>query len=101
MLFAWSHLLAEANHVVRIDLAGDGTLLMRREATDALQAPGLPPFREILAKSQDRGVPVYICRPCADARGITDADLEGRNAQYTNGQAMAAAMQWATKVLVV
>jgi hypothetical protein len=32
---------------------------------------------------------------------LTDADLEGRNAQFTNAQAMAAAMEWAGKVVVV
>lgn len=101
LLFIWAHLLAEADHTVRIDLAGDGALLMRREATESLRAPGLPALKDIMAKAQDRGIPIYVCRPCAEARGVGDADLDGRNAQYTNGQAMAAAIAWATKVLVV
>jgi uncharacterized protein involved in oxidation of intracellular sulfur len=101
LLFAWARILAEANHAVRIDLAGDGALLIRRSVADELRAPGLPALNDLMAKAQDGGVPIYVCRPCAEARGVTDSDLDGRNAQYTNGPAMAAAMAWATKVLVL
>lgn len=101
LLFAWANALAEAGHTVRLDLAGEATLLIRSEVTDSLAAPGFPALKGLIAKVQDHGVPMYLCRSCAMARGVTDADLEGRNAQFTNAQAMAAAMQWATKVLVV
>jgi uncharacterized protein involved in oxidation of intracellular sulfur len=101
LLFAWANALAEAGHTVRLELAGEATLLLRLPATDTLTAPGLPALRTIMAKTQDLGIPISLCRPCALARGVTDADLEGRNAQFTNAQAMAAAMAWAAKVLVV
>jgi uncharacterized protein involved in oxidation of intracellular sulfur len=101
LLFAWANALAEAGHTVRLDLAGEATHLIRSEVTDSLVAPGFPDLKSLIAKAQDRGVPMYLCRSCALARGVTDADLEGRNAQFTNAQAMAAAMQWATKVFVV
>jgi predicted peroxiredoxin len=101
LLLAWAAALAEAGHTVRLELAGDGTLLMDRQLADSLAAPGLPPLRSILQKVEDHGVPIFLCRPCAVARGIEDADLDGRNAQFTNAQAMAAAMAWASKVLVV
>jgi uncharacterized protein len=101
LLFAWANALAEAGHTVRVELAGEATLLMRPPLTDSLTAPGLPALKSIMAKVQDHGVPIFLCRPCAMARGVTDADLEGRNAQFTNAQAMAAAMEWATKILVV
>jgi hypothetical protein len=32
---------------------------------------------------------------------VADADLEGKNAQFTNPQLTAATMAWATKILVV
>jgi len=101
LLFAWGNALAEAGHIVRLSLAGEATRLIRPETTDTLTAPGLPPFKAILAKTLDHGIPIFLCRPCALARGVTDADLEGRNAQFTNAQAMAATMEWAAKVLVV
>ena len=101
LLFAWANALADAGHAVRIDLAGDATVLLRSAVADVLSAPGLPPFKDIIARTRDKGVPIFVCRPCAEARGVTDADLEGRGAQYTNGPAMAAAMEWAGKVLAV
>jgi len=101
LLFAWANALTEAGHTVRLELAGEATRLMRPETTDTLTAPGLPSLQAIMAKTQDHGIPIFLCRPCALARGITDADLEGRNAQFTNGPAMAAAMAWAAKILVV
>jgi len=101
LLFAWANALAEAGHTVRLALAGEATRLMQPQVTDTLTAPGLPALRTIMAKTQDHGIPVFLCRPCALARGITDADLEGWKAQFTNAQAMAATMEWATKILVV
>jgi uncharacterized protein len=101
LFFAWAHALAEAGHTVRVDLAGEATLLLGPQLSDTLAAPGLPSLKSIMAKVQDRGVPIFLCRGCAIARGLTEADLEGRNAQFTNGQAMAADMSWATKILVV
>jgi predicted peroxiredoxin len=101
LLFAWANALAEAGHTVRLALAGEATRLVRPQATDTLTAPGLPPLKAIMAKTQDHGIPIFLCRPCALARGVTDADLEGRNAQFTNAQAIAATMEWAAKVFVV
>jgi uncharacterized protein involved in oxidation of intracellular sulfur len=101
LLFAWASALADAGHSVRLELAGEATVLLRTQVSDSMAAAGLPPFREILAKAEAHGIPIFLCRPCALARGVTEADLEGRNAQFTNAQAMAAAMAWATKILVV
>lgn len=101
LLLSWANALAEAGHTVRLELAGEGTLLMRAQVTDSLTAPGFTPIKSLMAKVQDHGIPIFLCRSCATTRGVTDADLEGRNAQFTNSQAMAAAMEWAAKVLVV
>jgi hypothetical protein len=35
------------------------------------------------------------------ARGVVEADFEGKNAQYTNPPMTAATMAWANQVLVV
>ena len=101
LLFAWANALVEAGHTVRLELAGEGTLLLRSQLTASLTAPGLPTLPTIMAKTQDLGIPIFLCRACALARGLTDADLEGRNPQLTSGQALAGSMEWATKVLVV
>jgi uncharacterized protein involved in oxidation of intracellular sulfur len=101
LLVAWANALGEAGHNVRLELAGEATLLMRTQVADSLLGVGVPPFRTILAKVREQGIPIYVCRPCATARGVSEADLIASNAQFTNAQAMAAAMAWATKVFVV
>lgn len=101
LLMAFANALGEGGHNVRLELAGEGARLMRREVADSLVGVGVPPFRALLAKVQEQGIPIYVCRPCAAARGVTETDLAGRNAVFTDARAMAAAMAWATKVLVV
>lgn len=101
MLFAWANALADAGHTVRLQLAGEATLLLLDQATDSVTARGLPALKTILGKTRDLGIPIFLCRSCAEARGVTDAALEGWNAQFTNAQAMAATMEWAAKVLVI
>ncbi len=101
LLLAFANALGEAGHNVRLELAGEGTLLMRAQVADSLVGVGVPPLKTMLAKVQEQGIPIYVCRPCAAARGVTETDLASRNAVFTNAQAMAAAMAWATKVLVV
>jgi predicted peroxiredoxin len=65
LLFAWANALAEAGHTVRLDLAGEATNLIRSEVTDSLAAPGFPDLKSLIAKAQDHGVPLYLCRSCA------------------------------------
>ena len=42
-----------------------------------LKAPGLPTVQEVLDALQENGVldEFVVCKPCAEARGITEADL--------------------------
>jgi predicted peroxiredoxin len=42
-----------------------------------LKAPGLPTVQEVLDALRDNGAleEFLVCKPCAEARGITEADL--------------------------
>jgi predicted peroxiredoxin len=101
LLFAWANALTDAGHIVRLELAGEATRLMLPQTSDALTAPGLPSLKTLMAKTQAYAIPISLCRPCALARGITETDLEGWHAQFTNASVMAATMAWAAKVLLV
>jgi predicted peroxiredoxin len=101
LLLVWASALAAAGHTVRVTLAGDATLLLSRQLADTLLAPGLPPVKHLLGQVLDRGVPFFLCRACAVARGLAETDIEGRNAQFTNAEVMAADMAWAAKILVI
>ena len=58
--FVWAAALTEAGHEVRIELAGDGTVMMRTPVANNVTAVGWPPFREALAKVIDLKIPIYV-----------------------------------------
>lgn len=58
--FVWSVALHEAGHQVKIELAGDGTVLMRTPVANNVTAVGWPPLREALAKVIDYKIPIYV-----------------------------------------
>ena len=58
--FVWAAALKEAGHEVRIELAGDGTVMMRTVVGNNVTAVGWPPFREALARVVDHKIPIYI-----------------------------------------
>jgi predicted peroxiredoxin len=58
--FLWSIALHEAGHEVRIELAGDATVLMRTTVANNVTAVGWPPLREALAKVYVYKIPIYV-----------------------------------------
>jgi hypothetical protein len=58
--FVWAAALREAGHEVRIELAGDGTVMMRTAVSNSVTAVGWPPFREALAKVVELKIPIYV-----------------------------------------
>jgi len=58
--FVWAAALQEAGHEIRIELAGDATVLMRRAVADNVTPVGWPPFREALAKVIELGIPIFV-----------------------------------------
>jgi hypothetical protein len=58
--FVWASALREAGHEVRIELAGDGTVMMRTPVADNVTAVGWPPFGEALARVIELKIPIYV-----------------------------------------
>ncbi|HTO75250.1 MAG TPA: hypothetical protein VMQ61_04170 [Thermoanaerobaculia bacterium] len=58
--FVWAAALHQAGHEVRIELAGDGTVMMRTPVANNVTAVGWPPFREALARVIDLKIPIYV-----------------------------------------
>src|SRR5882724_9010798 len=48
--FAWGAALHEAGHEVRVELAGDATVLMRTTVAENVHPVGWPPLHEAMAK---------------------------------------------------
>ena len=58
--FAWAAALREAGNEVRIELAGDATVLMRSAVSNSVTPVGWPPFKEALAKVTELKIPIYV-----------------------------------------
>lgn len=58
--FAWAAALREAGHEVRIELAGDATVLMRTVVANSLMPVGWPAFSQALAKVVQHKIPIFV-----------------------------------------
>ena len=58
--FVWSVALRQAGHDVRIELAGDATVLVRDAVANSVTPVGWPPFREALAKVVELKIPIFV-----------------------------------------
>jgi uncharacterized protein len=67
---------------VTLFLAGDAVNVMRDEVLDSLQGMGLGTAREHFDAIVESGAQVYVSKMSSGARGVTEADLEGKNAQW-------------------
>jgi predicted peroxiredoxin len=58
--FAWAAALHEAGHEVRIELAGDATVLMRTVVAANVNPVGWPPISQAIAKVVEHKIPIFI-----------------------------------------
>jgi len=58
--FVWAASLQEAGNEVRIELAGDATVLMRSAVSNSVTPVGWPHFKEALAKVIALKIPIYV-----------------------------------------
>src|SRR5271169_4867270 len=57
--FAWGSALREAGHEVRIELAGDATVLMRTVVAANVTPVGWPPLAQAIAKAIEHKIPIF------------------------------------------
>lgn len=60
---------------VSIFLTADGVDIVRKKATDLVQAHPLDPLAALVQDFIGRGGTIWACTPCVKARGYTEADL--------------------------
>jgi hypothetical protein len=58
--FAWASALKEAGHEVRLELAGDATVLMRTVVANSVTPVGWPALSEAIAKVIQHKVPIFV-----------------------------------------
>jgi hypothetical protein len=58
--FVWAAALKEAGNEVRIEIAGDATVLMRTAVSNSITPVGWPPFSQALARVIELKIPIYV-----------------------------------------
>ena len=58
--FVWAAALHDAGNEVRIELAGDATVLMRTAVSNSVTPVGWPPFSQALAKVIELKIPIFV-----------------------------------------
>src|ERR1700758_3883492 len=58
--FAWAAALHEAGHEIRIELAGDATVLMRSTVAKNVTPVGWPPLDQAIQKVIDYKIPIFV-----------------------------------------
>jgi predicted peroxiredoxin len=58
--FVWAAALREMGHEVRLELAGDATVLMRTVVTKNVRAVGWPPISEAFDKVVEYKIPIFV-----------------------------------------
>jgi predicted peroxiredoxin len=58
--FAWGAALHEAGHEVRIELAGDATVLMRTVVAANVTPVGWPPLSQAIAKVIEHQIQIFV-----------------------------------------
>src|SRR3979411_61642 len=58
--FAWGAALREGGHEVRIELAGDATVLMRSTVAANVTPVGWPPLNQAIAKVIEHQIPIFV-----------------------------------------
>lgn len=72
----------EQGHQVRVFLAGDAVQLLRDPVLDSLAGIGTGKLREHYDVLANAGVRFYLSANSSKARGVTDADLKGKPAEF-------------------
>lgn len=64
-------------------LAGDATELLKPDVIANTIGVGVPPLRELLDKCSTQNIPIYVCKGCAEARGVLPEMLTGNSTFIT------------------
>ena len=72
----------EEGHEVSMFLAGDGVQLLRDAVLDTLTGLGTGSLREAYEAVVAAGGRIYVSGMSGKARGLTEADLEGKPAEF-------------------
>ena len=91
----------KSGHQAQIALAGAAVALLKDGIAAHVHGDDRPPLSELLQTVCALSVPIYVCEHCSTARGVSDADLQGKNAQFITTHdfaGLSAAADWVLPV---
>lgn len=81
-----------------VTLAGDATELLKPDVIANVFGIGVPPLRELLDKCMAQSIRIYVCKGCAEARGVLPEMLT-RNASFVTAPEVVRLTMEADRVL--
>lgn len=73
--FVVGNVSATADQATVVLLTCDGVWLATNGYAEAIEQPGMPPLRDVLASFVGAGGEIWACGACTGPRGITEPDL--------------------------
>ena len=73
---------SDAGHSVTVFCAGDAASLLNDAIVDNAKGIGTGALSDSLPAGVANGVPIYVSGGSSKARGVTQADLDGKGAQF-------------------
>ena len=74
----------EEGHTVSIFLAGNAVYLIKDSAIESVSGVGTGSLKELFAFVLQNQIPIYVSGLSSKARGISEADLQGKNAKFSD-----------------
>jgi predicted peroxiredoxin len=92
---------AKSGHQAQIALAGTAVALIKDDIAAHVHGDDRPSLSELLQTARALGVPIYLCAGCSTIHGVSDADVQGKNASLITTEdfaALTAAADWVLPV---
>ncbi len=74
----------EEGHDVSLFLAGNAVFLIKDSVIESVNGVGTGSLKELFAFAVQNQIPIHLSGLSSKARGITEADLQGKNAKFSD-----------------
>lgn len=74
----------EEGHDVSVFLAGEAVYLMKDQVIESVYGVGMGSLKDLFAFVTRNQIPIYVSGLSSKARGVGDADLQGKNARFSD-----------------
>ncbi|HKJ87085.1 MAG TPA: DsrE family protein [Gammaproteobacteria bacterium] len=84
---------ADQGHDVTVWLQGEGAVLANKSVYPHVQGVNMPPMKDAVEALVAKGVPLWVCKACGAARGVSEETWVATASYKTMGDFVAAALE--------